>query len=384
VGEALGELTERLYSGAPPHPGAIDVMTMHAAKGLEWDLVILPGLGRSTAVDTDPLLHWIELPGAGADTELLLAPIRATPQEPRCSLAGYIKRLRRDRARLERVRLLYVAATRARGALHLLGALPLPGDPDRAPQPRAGSLLGMLWPAIGEQFLALTPLVAAPAPAAHVAQASLWRLPATWSIPAAPAPAAVQRMQLASPTPEEAPEYRWVGSTARAIGTIVHAELHRLAAPPPATSPPAALSDYGAWLAELGVAREEQRAAGALVQDAIARTLADPRGRWLLSNSHTEARSEWRLTGVHRGRVVNVVIDRMLVDVQGLRWVVDFKTSVHQGGAQSEFIDSEAERYRPQLLRYAALVRQLGGQPVRLALYFPLLGVFRELDSPDA
>ncbi len=389
VGEALGELTERLYSGSPPHPGAIDVMTMHAAKGLEWDLVILPGLGRSTAVDTDPLLHWIELPGAGADTELLLAPIRATPQEPRCSLAGYIKRLRRERARLERVRLLYVAATRARSALHLLAALPT--DPDRAPQPRAGSLLSMLWPAIGEQFLALTPLVGAPAPAAHATQASLWRLPAIWSIPTAPAPAAVQRMRLASPMPEEAPEYRWVGSTARAVGTIVHAELHRLAAAAQATSPaaviaapPAALSEYGAWLAELGVGREDQRAAGALVQEAIARTLADPRGRWLLSNSHTEARSEWRLTGVHRGRVVNVVIDRMLVDEHGQRWVVDFKTSVHQGGAQSEFIDSEADRYRPQLLRYAALARQLGGQPVRLALYFPLLGVFRELDPQAA
>jgi ATP-dependent helicase/nuclease subunit A len=385
VGEALGELTERLYSGAPPQPGAIELMTVHAAKGLEWDLVILPGLGRSTAVDTDPLLHWIELPGVGADTELLLAPIRATPQEPRCSLAGYIKRLQRDRARLERVRLLYVAATRARSALHLLAALPLPADPDRLPAPRAGSLLNILWPAIGEQFLALTPAPGAPAPAVHATHASLWRLPESWSIPGPPAPPGVQRMRLASPTPEQAPEYRWVGSTARAAGTVVHAELHRLAAASQAAmiaTQPAALPDYGAWLAELGVAPDEQRAAGAQVQQAIARTLADPRGRWLLSNSHAQTYSEWRLTGVHQGRVVNIVIDRMLVDEHGQRWIVDFKTSVHQGGAQRDFIDSEAERYRPQLLRYAALARQLGREPVRLALYFPLLGVFREIDSP--
>jgi ATP-dependent exoDNAse (exonuclease V) beta subunit len=81
---------------------------------------------------------------------------------------------------------------------------------------------------------------------------------------------------------------------------------------------------------------------------------------------------------------VNVVIDRMLVDEHGHRWIVDFKSSVHQGGAQRDFIDSEAERHRPQLLRYAALARQLGGEAVRLALYFPLLGVFRELDAPAA
>jgi ATP-dependent exoDNAse (exonuclease V) beta subunit len=201
-------------------------------------------------------------------------------------------------------------------------------------------------------------------------------------------------MVLASPTPEEAPEYRWVGSTARAVGTIVHAELHRLAtAPQSATSvTPTAISatqsatppDYGAWLAQLGVPADEQQRAGAQVQEAIARTLADARGRWLLSNSHAQAYSEWRLTGVHQGRVVNVVIDRMLVDEHGQRWVVDFKTSVHQGGAQRDFINREAARYRPQLLRYAALAGQLGGEPVRVALYFPLLGVFRELDPPAA
>jgi hypothetical protein len=61
--------------------------------------------------------------------------------------------------------------------------------------------------------------------------------------------------------------------------------------------------------------------------------------------------------------------------------VVDFKTSVHEGGARQQFIDSEAERYGPQMQRYRALAEQLGNEPVRLALYFPLLGVFRELNS---
>ena len=79
--------------------------------------------------------------------------------------------------------------------------------------------------------------------------------------------------------------------------------------------------------------------------------------------------------------MINVIIDRMLVDEHGQRWIVDFKTSTHEGGAEREFIDSEAERYRTQMQRYAALAKQLGGEPVRLALYFPLLGVFRELDS---
>ncbi|HXL97060.1 MAG TPA: 3'-5' exonuclease, partial [Steroidobacteraceae bacterium] len=385
VGEALGELTERLYSGAPPQPGAIELMTVHAAKGLEWDVVIVPGLGRKTAVDRDPLLHWIELPRASEGTDLLLAPIRATEQEARGSLAGYIKRLRRERERLERVRLLYVAATRARRALHLLAAVPQPASPDEDPAPPRGSLLEILWPAIGRQWLALAPALGAPAViGADATPPSLWRLPAQWSIPAPPAAPPVRRLALGSPTSSDAPEYRWVGSTARAIGTIVHAELHRLAAGaalPASAAPSMASERYGDWLAELGVAPDEHRHAIGRVQEALERTLADARGRWLLSSAHVEARSEWRLTGLHQGRVVNVIIDRMLVDEIGQRWIVDFKTSTHEGGAEREFIDSEAERYRPQMQRYAALAKQLGGEPVRLALYFPLLGVFRELDS---
>jgi hypothetical protein len=58
---------------------------------------------------------------------------------------------------------------------------------------------------------------------------------------------------------------------------------------------------------------------------------------------------------------------------------VDIKTSTHEGGALEQFLENEAQRYRPQLERYAALAAQLGGEPVRAALYFPMLGALREL-----
>jgi len=112
---------------------------------------------------------------------------------------------------------------------------------------------------------------------------------------------------------------------------------------------------------------------------ALARTLQDPRGQWLLQAPQREASSERRLTGVVDGQVVNAIVDRMLVDDAGVRWVIDFKTGAHEGGDLQAFIDSEAQRHAPQLQRYAALAAGLGPEPVRCALYFPLLGVFREL-----
>jgi ATP-dependent exoDNAse (exonuclease V) beta subunit len=78
------------------------------------------------------------------------------------------------------------------------------------------------------------------------------------------------------------------------------------------------------------------------------------------------------------GKLVDIVIDRTFVDEQGVRWIVDYKTGMHEGGDLQAFLDSEQARYREQLERYAALLRQTGAQPIRVALYFPLLRGWRE------
>ncbi len=112
---------------------------------------------------------------------------------------------------------------------------------------------------------------------------------------------------------------------------------------------------------------------------ALRATLADPRGRWILCSAHREAASERALSGLAEGRLRSIVIDRSFIDAEGVRWVIDFKTSVHEGAGLEEFLDSEVQRYRGQLAAYAALARGLGAQPVRAGLYFPLLGVFRPM-----
>jgi hypothetical protein len=114
---------------------------------------------------------------------------------------------------------------------------------------------------------------------------------------------------------------------------------------------------------------------------AVQRTLGDPRGRWLLDPAHESAATEFALTASIEGEIVHVVIDRTFVDEGGTRWIVDYKTSSHEGSGLETFLDNEQERYRPQLARYAELVRRLGPEPVRLGLYFPLLSAWREWDA---
>jgi ATP-dependent exoDNAse (exonuclease V) beta subunit len=384
AGDAFDDFAAELYA-APASAAAletVDVLTMHGAKGLEWDVVIVPGIGRAQRSDREPLLHWLDLPGASGDSELLLSPISASGARAERSLAQYIRRLRKQRARLERARLLYVAATRARRQLHWFGALPARRDGELAP--RTDTLLGILWPSIGDSFFrahAEAAARAAPVEPSSAPPAPIqWRLPADWAPQGLLPPVRASRLELSLREIAVEPEYLWVGLSARAVGTIVHAELQRLAQLPQLpVAPDAAPQAYDGWLAELGVPSGERAAAGERLYQALAQTLRDPRGRWLLGNAHREAHSEWRLTGLYAGRVVNVIIDRMLIEAQGERWLVDYKTSSHEGSNLEGFLAQEAERYGPQLRRYAALVAAASPGPVRVALYFPLLSQFREL-----
>src|SRR6185312_6178275 len=115
--EAFRESVEKLFALPDlESPDCVQVMTIHKAKGLEFDTVIVPGLAGETKEDDASLFMWMETP----DGALLLAPIKpaGVDKEPTYDL---IKRLDKTKAGHERGRLLYVAATRARNALHLLG-----------------------------------------------------------------------------------------------------------------------------------------------------------------------------------------------------------------------------------------------------------------------
>ena len=67
------------------------------------------------------------------------------------------------------------------------------------------------------------------------------------------------------------------------------------------------------------------------------------------------------------------MIDRLILDAKGIRWVVDFKTGRHEGADIEGFLDREQKRYAAQLDAYAAA---LGG--ASRGLYFPLHAGSRE------
>jgi ATP-dependent helicase/nuclease subunit A len=371
---------------------SLQIMTIHKAKGLEFDVVIVPGLEKSPRQDDKKLFLWTEQPDVDGRNELLLAPINAAGDDGD-PIYAWIEQFNSEKQSLEDGRLLYVAATRAKRQLHLLGSVNLAVEEDgasRVKAPPAQSLLGKLWPVVAPVYEAALSDVSASSSAAaeqvQIIDQSLRRLPAGWILPAAP-PAADWAVPLDHARAQDDLEFSWAGETARHVGSVVHRWLQRIAEDGVANWDVSRITALEPAirhaLAAQGVGEHDIAAAAARVRQALINCVADTRGRWVL-DTHGEGRSEWRLTGITAGRRANVVIDRTFVDAEGVRWIIDYKTSVHEGADTAAFLDNEYERYRGQLERYAALLQAGGAQRIRLGLYFPLLGGWREWEySPQ-
>lgn len=95
----------------------LQIMTIHKAKGLEFDTVILPGLGRREMFDQTQLLLWEERRLANGKPYLILGPLKSAKikKDP---IYEYLRKQVRKRSEFENLRLLYVAATRAKKRLY--------------------------------------------------------------------------------------------------------------------------------------------------------------------------------------------------------------------------------------------------------------------------
>ena len=382
----VSDLPQRFADLFADHGDAstVEIMTIHKAKGLEFDMIVLPALDRPVPGNRDQLLLSHQFARSGRDGMVMAARPPVGTQSD--LLFEFLRCQRRDAAILEAQRLLYVACTRAKWQLRLTAVVGSLEDPDDADDsearkewaPRSDSLLGVLWPVAGDQFVVQPD--AAPVTQTDGAPRGgpLRRLPRDWPqfFPPAPFPGEAIAAPLSR---DETPIFDWAGETARRVGSLVHAELQAM----DLTSLDEARirarhGHYRRWLALHGVPQDRLEQAASRVVEALLGVHRDPRGRWILKSGYRSDLREHALSGHADGELVRVVFDRSFIDDAGVRWVIDYKSSQHLGGGLEEFLDREVERYRPQLHRYARLARRLGPEPVRLGLYFPLMRAWRE------
>lgn len=153
--ELLTERVEKLYSTPNPDMAArsLQLMTIHKSKGLEFDCVIVPGLGHGPKKQDRRLVYWehVDVPAKGLCVVPAITPFKGSEDSAdEADAEGgadrvykLLRDLEAERERYEAQRLLYVAVTRARQTLHLLGSFKT--DDDGTLKPAKGSLVALLW-----------------------------------------------------------------------------------------------------------------------------------------------------------------------------------------------------------------------------------------------
>ncbi|MCY4148156.1 MAG: UvrD-helicase domain-containing protein [Gammaproteobacteria bacterium] len=378
--KAFFERIDALYAGADTRSDdTLQIMTIHKAKGLEFDHVILPGLGAGGGRSPEQLFLWSDTPDG-----LLVAPIKRSGQETTSRIYEFIQDYEKRRREYEESRLLYVALTRARKNMHLMMSF-------KGSKPPQGSMLAKLWSSVGEEHENLVKNRQTDVPNQEEVQSedepvkSISRLKAEWYLPQPPSPVAWTPSYLFDHGERDdfkAIKFKWAGQTIKQVGTIVHRCLQQIATEGSERWDADRIEKWQGYfrdsLRSVGVAREDLEEAVELVRSALTQTLQDPRGQWIVSSEHKDAKCEFALSGVHQDNLVNIVIDRTFVDENGIRWIVDYKTSRRESGGVEEFLDDQVERYRSQLERYGDIMSSFDDRPIRAGLYFPLLKGWRE------
>lgn len=317
----------------------LDIMTIHKAKGLEFDRVILPGLEKSTRTESSKLFLWSERLNDYGYMDLLIAPVKSS-SEKISKIYDYLKYEENKREEYELQRLFYVACTRAKKYLHLLFSVNIK-------TPAKKSFLSQLWPLISDE-IDLKPKIDK--------NTEIFVSPLFKRLPVDILDSELdnksnhkekfQRNNINISTFSQLQQ--------RHIGIIVHEILQNLT------------ENNNLNLSETYLKQRLLQQSGAeegfeIIQTCLENIQQDTKAAWILKQ-HQEAKSEYALTTVIDNQINHIIIDRTFIDENNIRWIIDYKITEN----------TSPEKYRTQLEKYASIFKQMETRPVYLGLYFPL------------
>lgn len=383
----------------------LQILTIHKAKGLEFDTVIIPGLHRRSKNNQKELLMWREYLDTSGKIRLILSP-PASSGEDTDSIYQHLRREQALKARLEDTRVLYVACTRAKSHLHLLFRLPSKDSPEK------NSPLALLWETLSEDLnssqhnshsnrMARVTHHAYPETdegltdkeeSNHTEALNLGvRLPPHWSISNYPelklatakadakstdTLASTTQNKLVIPQPESLQE-----RALRFAGTLFHRTARQIVVEGIELWDKKRIKrQKNVWRCELESLLQRRATEQTTIENlldklerAVTQILNHSEGRWLLQ-AHQEHVCEWPLAYIDAaGQARTAILDRSFVD-QNVRWIIDYKFSEpHVEQTLADFLTTQQSAYYEQLNLYRNLLNNENTSSVKLALYFPLI-----------
>lgn len=373
--DKLEDEVARLYAAPDAAAdGTLSFMTVHKSKGLEFDTVILPGLHRKAGQPDNPMLRWEEVVTEHT-LELVVAPMRTRRNNEETNAFSYLAQLDKMRATHEDLRVLYVAATRAKKTLHWVGVAKAGEDDEACKPPEAGTALKLLWPVMEAGFAAAEPFPLTPSDDARPSYESfvppLLRLRHTGQPAllrdADQQPPAVEQTQLEWEPAEIERRFRLEA----AVGTLVHRYLELFAESGLTHWTPERIATLHPamqrWFGTEGFASADAAKGTNRAQAMLNTLLRSQKAHWILA-PRPQAASELALAS-RSGETLRLnIVDRCFIE-NGERWIIDYKTATLPDNADPEAFTRHARHYQPQLERYGALFAD-EGLPQRLAIYY--------------
>jgi len=334
--EPIEAMLAELY--APSRAARVKLMTIHQAKGLEFDVVIMPGLGRAGKSDTSPLIQLKAL----ANRDLLLAPIKSAFDKDESKTYAYLKHLDKKQNHFEMMRLLYVAMSRAKKKIHLLGHVK--EDKESA----KNTLLNFILPFF-KNSMDMPPALTENAKK-DVESPQLVRYESYPSVD--------------DINPEIADESFNLSQNLdlayqSALGTIVHHYLEFEVFAPDEKS-------IETKLLQLGVPSKLRGLQSDTILKLLDNTKKDPIFDWLFQKrDSTQVEAEF---GSAEG---SIIIDRLFVE-EGILWIIDFKTASPAAGEPADiFIGRIKKQHQKQLHHYQGILEGIFQLPAKSAIYCP-------------
>ncbi|MDO9529633.1 MAG: UvrD-helicase domain-containing protein [Syntrophales bacterium] len=362
----------------------VEMMTIHKAKGLEFDCVFLPFMDwrpLASGPKTPPPYLLERMPGTGEKHLIAMGRDRRT-EEPTATYR-LLNKIRKEREWGEAKRTFYVAATRARDSLIMGGVVKSKDEAVFAPDKSVLS-----WVMGHEGLNRKDPAEIKGTTISIVVNPVIDTLStkdeyADLILPE-PLPLTPERMPyvVESPSLLKTDDLTHLGddnADGRARGIITHRILHTSiigAKIPTEAAIVKALCAEG-LPAELAVHISPE------IIEEVDSTLSNPFIAGLIDKSNPIVRSEWAIEDTSKeGHIRSGIIDLAVFDGNNW-WIVDFKTSRPAKGKSFEkFISREEELYRPQLEAYRSMLKKVepvGKSSIHMGIYLTALKQWREL-----
>jgi ATP-dependent exoDNAse (exonuclease V) beta subunit len=323
---------------APSKSAPIKLMTIHQAKGLEFDTVIIPGLGKKGKSDSLALMQIQEF----SNKNILLAPIKSSYEDSESKTYLYLQYLQKQQTHFELMRVLYVAMSRAKDKIHLLGGVSKTG------KAVSGSLLSFL---------------------SHYFQKSIDDIPIQdTSIPVEASLPKLQRNKSLSTVSNrgggDITQSKNLPSNVNliyqsALGSIVHYFLeHSLFEP--------SFESIDARFREFGLPPKLIHSYSKTASLLLLNTKRDKDFEWLFKyRDSTEVEAEYS------NSTKTVIIDRLFIE-DGTLWIIDFKTaSLNEGESIDSFTERQKLSHQKQIKTYQEVLEDFFKIPSKIALYCP-------------